>query len=109
MKVFDYDKIRATLLKGPRVTSLLKHFENIAAGISQAPTQSIYATSDFLSKSNEYREYHTVFQRNIGTFYKHLCASELEEILFERCQVLLTQQFAIKAITQYHWWPKIQV
>ncbi|WP_282433715.1 transposase [Okeania hirsuta] len=34
---------------------------------------------------------------------------ELEEILFERCQVLLTQQFAIKAITQYHWWPKIQV
>ncbi|NET91875.1 hypothetical protein [Okeania sp. SIO1H2] len=34
---------------------------------------------------------------------------QLEEILFERCQVLLTQQFAIKAITQYHWWPKIQV
>ncbi len=34
---------------------------------------------------------------------------ELEEILFERCQVLLKQQFLIKAITKYHWWPKIQV
>ncbi|NET15168.1 MAG: class I SAM-dependent methyltransferase [Okeania sp. SIO1H6] len=86
MKVFDYDKIRATLLKGPRVTSLLKHFENIAAGISQAPTQSIYATSDFLSKSNEYREYHTVFQRNIGTFYKHLCAS-IPFFIEEQCRI----------------------
>ncbi|NEP38994.1 MAG: class I SAM-dependent methyltransferase [Okeania sp. SIO2H7] len=86
MEVFDYDKIRATLLKGPRVTSLLNHFENIAAGISQAPTQSIYAASDFLSKSNEYREYHTVFQRNIGTFYKHLCAS-IPFFIEEQCRI----------------------
>ena len=86
MEVFDYDEIRATLLKGPRVTSLLKHFENIAAGNSQAPTQHIYASSDFLSKSNEYREYHTVYQRNIGTFFQHLCAS-IPFYLEEQCRI----------------------
>ena len=30
---------------------------------------------------------------------------ELEEVLFQRCQVLLQQRDLIKAITFYHWWP----
>ncbi|NET57651.1 MAG: class I SAM-dependent methyltransferase [Symploca sp. SIO2E6] len=91
MEVFDYDKIRYVLLKGPRVTSLLKHFENIAAGISQVPKQSVYAASDFLSKSNEYREYHSLFQRNIGTFYQHLCAS-IPFFIEEQCRIGIALQ-----------------
>jgi len=31
---------------------------------------------------------------------------ELEEVLFQRCQILLKQQSLIKAITCFHWWPK---
>ncbi len=30
---------------------------------------------------------------------------DLEEVLFQRCKVLLEQQFLIRAITYYHWWP----
>jgi hypothetical protein len=74
------------LLQGSRVTSLLKHFENIAEGISQAPIQKIYATSEFLNTSSEYREYHDVFQRNIGTFYQHLCAS-IPFFVEEQCRI----------------------
>ena len=33
---------------------------------------------------------------------------ELEEVLFQRCQILLKQQSLIKAITCFHWWPKNQ-
>jgi hypothetical protein len=94
MEMFDYDEIRATLLQGPRVTSLLKHFENIAAGISQAPIQRIYAAPEFLSKSSEYREYHSIFQRNIGTFYQHLCAS-IPFFIEEQCRIgVALQQLA---------------
>jgi hypothetical protein len=31
---------------------------------------------------------------------------ELEEILFQRCQVLLKQPSLIKQITHFYWWPK---
>jgi hypothetical protein len=30
---------------------------------------------------------------------------ELEEVLFQRCQVLLKQSSLIKGITCFHWWP----
>ena len=31
---------------------------------------------------------------------------ELEEVLFQRCQVLLQQRDLIRGLTYYHWWPK---
>jgi transposase len=31
---------------------------------------------------------------------------ELEQVLFQRCQVLLKQPSLIKAIACFHWWPK---
>ncbi len=85
-EIFDYAQIRAAALKGPRVNSLLQHFENIAAGISQAPKLSMQAAADFLSLSNEYQAYHSVFQRNIGTFYQHLCAS-IPFFIEEQCRL----------------------
>ena len=87
MESFDYAQIRASLLKGPRLTSLLPHFENIAAGRAQAPHQDVVAAPDFLSRqSSEYQQYHQIFQRNIGQFYKHLCAS-IPFFVEEQCRV----------------------
>ena len=31
---------------------------------------------------------------------------ELEEVLFQRCQVLMEQSSLIKGLTSFHWWPK---
>jgi hypothetical protein len=31
---------------------------------------------------------------------------ELEEVLFQRCQVLIEQSSLIKGLTGFHWWPK---
>jgi hypothetical protein len=31
---------------------------------------------------------------------------ELEEVLFQPCQVLLKQSSVIKGITCFHWWPE---
>ncbi|MFH7029191.1 MAG: hypothetical protein ACHBN1_28310 [Heteroscytonema crispum UTEX LB 1556] len=33
---------------------------------------------------------------------------ELEEVLFQRCQVLLQQPTLIKAIACYHWWSRMR-
>lgn len=85
-EVFDYDAIRETLLQGPRLGSLLAHFENIALGISQVPQQKVCATSEFLSQDREYQEYHDIFQRHIGTFYQHLCAS-IPHFIEEQCRI----------------------
>lgn len=32
---------------------------------------------------------------------------ELEEVLFQRCQILLKQQDLIRRLTCFHWWPKV--
>ncbi|WP_438822929.1 hypothetical protein [Nostoc favosum] len=31
---------------------------------------------------------------------------DLEQALFQRCQVLLEQQVLIRQVTYYHWWPQ---
>ncbi|NEQ97628.1 MAG: class I SAM-dependent methyltransferase [Cyanothece sp. SIO2G6] len=41
---------------------------------------------DFLNQSPEYQEYHSIFQRNIGTFYQHLCAS-IPFFIEEQCRL----------------------
>ena len=32
---------------------------------------------------------------------------DLEQALFQRCQVLLEQQVLIRQVTYYYWWPQI--
>ncbi|NEO88353.1 MAG: hypothetical protein F6J87_29485 [Spirulina sp. SIO3F2] len=86
MQSFDYERIRADFLKGPRLNSLLPHFENIAAGRSQAPHKEVLAAPVFLEQRSEYKEYHNIFQRNIGQFYKHLCAS-IPFFVEEQCRL----------------------
>jgi len=86
MNEFDYEKIRATALKGPRVTSLLKIFEDIAGGLIQAPMKRVYAAPEFLHFCSANEKYHDVFQRNMGTFYQHVVAS-IPFILEEFCRV----------------------
>ena len=74
MSSFNYDSIRATALKGPRVTSLKDVFEDIASGSSQAPAERVYAEPEFLSDPvNE--TYHKLLQENASPFFKHLFAS----------------------------------
>ena len=72
---YDYEEIRRKALQGPRVNSLIQRFENIADGTAQVPGSDPAASAEFLSEDPEYRAYHNIFQRNIGTFYRHGCAS----------------------------------
>lgn len=86
MLEFDYEDIKDEMLRGPRVTSLLPYFENIAKGIAQSPQKTVNASPEFLQKSSDYADYHRVFQRNMGTFYQHLCAS-VPFFLEEQCRI----------------------
>lgn len=72
---YDFEEIRQRALTGPRVTSLLGSFERIAAGITQVPNHPINAAPEFLRQNKEYVRHHSIFQKNLGTFYKHGCAS----------------------------------
>lgn len=83
-KQYNYNLIREKALRGPRVTSLLERFEKIASGREQKPNQPILATQAFLDRNDEYKKYHQILQRNIGTFAKHGLASIpflLEEVI----------------------------
>jgi hypothetical protein len=82
----DYQKYRKKTLKGSRITTLIQQFENVALGISQVPKLPIEADLDFLSQNNEILEYHKLFQKNMGCFYRHYCAS-IPFILEELCRL----------------------
>jgi len=101
MEQFDYNHIRSVALAGPRVTSLKPHFENIASGISQAPTKDIRAAADFLNQNHDHHEYHRVFQRNIGTFYQHLCAS-IPFFIEEQCRLGIALYKLAQHRSNYH-------
>jgi tRNA (cmo5U34)-methyltransferase len=73
--VYDFDSIRQKALGGPRVTTLLSAFEAIASGESQVPQENVEAAEQFLAQGQEFLEYHQVFQKNLGTFVRHACAS----------------------------------
>jgi len=82
--LYDFDTIQSRLLCGARVSSLLPAFERIAQGSAQKPKETVVASPDFLSKNEELLKYHTVFQKNFGTFLNHGCASIpflLEELI----------------------------
>lgn len=81
---YDFGAIKKKALKGPRVNGLLPSFEAIARGDAMVPVRPVVASAEFLASSPEYQEYHLVFQRNFGTFIRHLCASipySLEEFV----------------------------
>ncbi len=83
MKNLEYQEYREKCLKGPRMTYLLQDFEQIAQGMSQFPKQPIRADFNFLSQDNALVAYHERFQKNLGCFFHHYCASvpfSLEEL-----------------------------
>jgi hypothetical protein len=81
---YDFESIRAGLLQGPRMTSLISVFEDIASGRKQQPRCPVLADESFLSQNTELQSFHEILQRNFGTFLRHGCASIpylLEEIV----------------------------
>ncbi len=83
-KHYDYKLIREKALRGPRITSLLQRFEKIASGEEQKPKLPVIAAQVFLDRDGEYKKYHQILQRNMGTFAKHGLASipfMLEEVI----------------------------
>jgi hypothetical protein len=72
---YDFDAIRRRTLRGPRVTSMLESFERIAAGAAHVPTRTAQAAPDFVRRMPEFKRHSRVFTRNIGTFFRHGCAS----------------------------------
>jgi hypothetical protein len=81
----DFNKIRETLLSGPRLNSLLPYFEKIAAKIDQIPSKKVEPLAGFLqSKINQ--DYYKIFQKNRGTFFEHAFAS-IPFVLEEHCRV----------------------
>lgn len=84
LKPYRYDRIRSKALKGPRVTSLLERFERIASGVEQRPSQPVLAEPAFLERDEEYKKYHQILQKDMGTFARHGFASIpflLEEVI----------------------------
>ena len=71
----DYEAYKLRAMSAPRLTSLLPHFEAIALGETQVPSRTPTADISFLNRSPSLEAYHDAFQANLGTFYKHLCAS----------------------------------
>ena len=79
----DYEAIRAKALGGPRVTTLLQRFEDIAMGEVQVPTSTPTPEPEFLAQNEEYRKYYEVHKRNLGVFNRHGLASV--PFLLEEC------------------------
>jgi hypothetical protein len=86
MNAEDYQKIRELCLRSPRMTSLLTHFEEIAKGNKQVPSQPVIGNLDFLARDECLASYYEVLMRNMGTFYKHYLAS-VPFLLEEHCRI----------------------
>jgi len=80
---YDYEAIKSTAMNGPRVTTLLKHFEDIAAKQKQFPKAKVVAQHDFLERDPEYYIYHAIYTKNFGVFNSHGVASM--PFVFEQC------------------------
>lgn len=72
---FDFEDIRRRTLRGPRLNSLLDSFERIAAGVTHVPQSTPEAAPDFVQRSAAYELHQRLFKKNIGTFFRHGCAS----------------------------------
>lgn len=100
---YDFEEVRQKLYRGPRMTSLMEHFERIAAGLAQRPNGPVLADKSFLGDSRELNDYHDTLQKSFGTFLKHGCASIpflLEEIIrvglaVNRCAHLIANESSI--------------
>ena len=75
MGIDEYQRIRQACLCGPRVTTLIKHFEEIARGDIQVPKTVPVGDTQYLVKFQDLNDYHDVLIRNMGPFYRHYVAS----------------------------------
>lgn len=81
-----WENFRDTHRKAPRLTSLLPHFEKIALGEIQRPRLPVTAAVEFRDQSHELAAYCHAYERNMGPFWQHFCAS-IPYVLEEQCRV----------------------
>ncbi|MTH95941.1 hypothetical protein [Roseibium sp. RKSG952] len=79
-------EIHEECCRGPRVTSLLEHFEAVSSGQKQVPLKKVLADQRFLDQSDTLNKYHNLFQKNLGAMYKHYIAS-VPYMLEEQCRM----------------------
>ena len=85
LKSYDFEKTREELLRGPRLTTLMGHFEDIASKKNQIPIAEVLPMQEFL-QSEDNRDYYQVFKKNCGPFFRHAMAS-IPYVLEEHCRV----------------------
>lgn len=71
----NFDRVRKDAERAPRLTSLLKHFEDIASGEKLRPNIEVIPAPDFLNTNAEYSAYYQVYKKNVGAFNHHALAS----------------------------------
>lgn len=75
--------------QAPRFRLLGQHFDDISRGIKQVPNQAVLANEAFLTQDSELSRYHQLYQKNMGTFWHHYCAS-IPFIIEEYCRIGVT-------------------
>ncbi|MEM9540683.1 MAG: class I SAM-dependent methyltransferase [Cyanobacteria bacterium P01_E01_bin.42] len=81
-----YRKIYERTLQRRRESPLFGQLYNISSGEKQPPSLVPTGELDYLSRHNGLLEYHDLFQKNLGTFYKHFTAS-VPFIIEEQCRI----------------------
>lgn len=71
----DFRKTKKDILRGPRLTILSKHFEDIAQGKTHKMIDTVKPLSIFLESDPEIKKYYSFYKRNLGTFNHHGVAS----------------------------------
>jgi tRNA (cmo5U34)-methyltransferase len=78
--------IRERTLRRRRESPLFKNLHYIAGGIDQVPVARATGELHYLSGCDDLLAYHDIFQRNMGTFYRHYSAS-IPFVIEEQCRV----------------------
>ena len=74
-KRINFERIQKKIESGPRVTTLLNHFEKIANGTTHKQKSYVVATQAFLDIDPEYSNFYSIYEKRLGVFNKHGIAS----------------------------------
>lgn len=61
--------------EAPRLTSMLSSFESISQGLSQSPKEYPKIKEKYLDVHPDFKKHNEIFEKNIGTFFKHALSS----------------------------------
>jgi hypothetical protein len=90
----EHSSFKEKYLQAPRLTTQRRHFDDVSNGAKQIPSKAVVANKAFLGQDDELERYHSVYQRNMGVFWKHYCAS-VPFLVEEQCRIgLAISQFA---------------